>query len=64
MINTPDIDPCDAARITNRGALLYTIGVRGFYLSVPIILWLFGPLWMVTGTVILVLVLSRMDRAL
>jgi uncharacterized membrane protein len=32
--------------ILNRGALHYTFGLRGFYLAIPVALWLFGPLWM------------------
>lgn len=64
MINTPGIEPEDAARVTNRGALYYTIGVRGFYLAVPVTLWLFGPMWMAVGALVLIAVLGRMDRAL
>ena len=67
MINIPET--CDAAvniesvtAILNRGALHYTLGMRGFYLAVPMTLWLFGPLWMMFGTLILLVVLYRLDR--
>jgi len=49
-------------KVINHGALHYTIGMRGFYLSVPLALWLFGPLWMLAGTLVLIAVLYRLDR--
>lgn len=67
MINTSQ--PNDATvsaqavtQVLNHGALHYTIGMRGFYLSVPLALWLFGPVWMLAGSVVLVAVLYRLDR--
>jgi uncharacterized membrane protein len=48
--------------VLNHGALHYTIGMRGFYLSVPLALWLFGPIWMLTGGLLLLAVLYRLDR--
>jgi hypothetical protein len=34
----------------------------GGYLPVPLALWLFGPLWMLAGSLVLVTVLYRLDR--
>ena len=48
--------------VVNHGALHYTIGMRGFYLSVPLALWLFGPIWMLAGSLVLITVLYRLDR--
>lgn len=48
--------------VINHGAQHYTIGMRGFYLSVPLALWLFGPIWMLAGSLVLVTVLYRLDR--
>ncbi len=48
-------------RDLEHGALHYTLGMRGYYLSIPLTLWLFGPLWMLAGTVLLVLLLRRID---
>jgi uncharacterized membrane protein len=67
MINTIDEnDPALSAEtvteVLNHGALHYTIGMRGFYLSVPLGLWTFGPIWMLTGTLVLIGVLYRLDR--
>ena len=49
-------------QVLNHGALHYTIGMRGFYLSVPLALWLFGPIWMLAGSLLLITVLYRLDR--
>lgn len=49
-------------RILNHGALHYTIGMRGFYLSIPLALWLFGPIWMLAGSIAIVAVLYRLDH--
>jgi uncharacterized membrane protein len=49
-------------QVLNHGALHYTIGMRGFYMSVPLALWLFGPIWMLAGSLVLVAVLFRLDR--
>ena len=49
-------------QVINHGALHYTIGMRGFYLSIPLALWLFGPVWMLTGSLVVVAVLYRLDR--
>ena len=31
-------------------------------LAVPFTLWIFGPTWLLIGTIILVIVLSKLDR--
>ncbi len=67
MINTfqhSDVTVSEEAvtQVLNHGALHYTIGMRGFYLSVPLALWLFGPIWMLAGSLVLVAVLYRLDR--
>ena len=67
MINTnahndPTISAEVVTKALNHGALHYTIGMRGFYLSVPMALWLFGPVWMIAGSVVLVTVLYKLDR--
>jgi len=67
MINTFEQDDATVSeeavtQVLNHGALHYTIGMRGFYLSVPLALWLFGPIWMLIGTLVLVAVLYRLDR--
>lgn len=58
----PTVTPEVVASVLNQGALHYTLGMRGFYIAVPVGLWLFGPLWMLTGAIVLVWSLNKLDR--
>ncbi len=58
----PTVTPEGVAEVLNQGALHYTLGMRGFYLAVPVGLWLFGPVWMLAGAIVLVWVLNKLDR--
>ena len=67
MINVPStlahkITPDYITGILNRGMMHYTLGMRGYYLGVLLVLWLFGPIWMLLGTVVMLLVLHHLDR--
>jgi len=67
MINVPStlahkITPEYISRILNKGMIHYTMGMRGYYLAVLLFLWLFGPIWMLIGTVVMVMVLYHLDR--
>jgi uncharacterized membrane protein len=67
MINVPfnlahKITPEYITEILNRGMLHYTMGMRGYYFSVLLFLWLFGPIWMLIGTVVMTITLSHLDR--
>jgi len=67
MINVPStlahkITPEYVTEILNRGMLHYTMGMRGYYFSVLLFLWLFGPIWMLLGTVVMTIVLAHLDR--
>jgi uncharacterized membrane protein len=67
MINVPStlahkITPEYISGILNRGMMHYNLGMRGYYLGVLLILWLFGPIWMLLGTVVMLLVLYHLDR--
>lgn len=48
--------------IMERGSRHYFIGMRGYYLSVPLLLWMLGPFWLLFGTLALLLVLFFLDR--
>ena len=62
MSNLPDKNiEHELTEEMEKGALHYALGMRGFYLSIPFILWLFGPLWMLFGSIVLVLVLRKVD---
>jgi len=67
MINVPStlahkITPDYITNILNRGMMHYTMGMRGYYISVLLFLWLFGPIWMLIGTIILTVILHHLDR--
>jgi len=57
------ISPAHVAEFLNRGGKYYSVGQRAFYYLVPLVFWLFGPLFMVAVTVILIAVLFQVDRA-
>jgi uncharacterized membrane protein len=48
--------------VINTGSFHYTLGMRGYYLAIPFGLWLFGPIWMLAGTVVMIVVLYKLDR--
>lgn len=67
MINLPvdssmEITVEDVIQILDRGGTHYTLGMRGYYLAIPLALWLIGPLWLLAGTLLLITILYRLDR--
>ncbi len=69
MINVPltmnhkMISPRHVAITLNRAGRFYSIGMRAFYFTVPLVFWLFGPHFMLGATLVLLPVLYRLDRA-
>lgn len=49
------------AATLKRAANHYTLGMRAYYLAIPLSLWLFGSLWFCTGSLLLVLILFYLD---
>ena len=67
VINVPNGGEMAVARVVNlleRGARHHTLGVRGFFFGIPLALWLFGPLWMLSSALVLVILLYRLDHHL
>lgn len=68
MINVPAglaqgaLSPEQVARRLNRAGNLFAIGMRAFFFAVPLVFWLFGPLFLVAATAGLVFALHRLDR--
>jgi len=68
MINVPlslehkAISPEHVATHLNRGGAYYSIGMRAFYYTVPLVFWLFDPLLMLISTAALLTLLVRVDR--
>lgn len=50
------------AFLLDRSALYYTYGMRAYWMAVPLVFWLFSPLLMVAGAVVVVALLFRLDR--
>jgi len=69
MINVPlelnhkMITPAHVATHLNRAGGFYSTGMRAYYFLVPLVFWLFGPIFMLVSTIALLLVLYRLDRA-
>ena len=68
MINAPQDQglvaayPAHVSAHLNRAGHFYSIGMRAYYYTVPLLLWLFGPHLMLAGTVALVVSLHFLDR--
>jgi uncharacterized membrane protein len=69
MINVPlarnhkMIRPQHVATHLNRAGKFYSVGMRAYYIAVPLVFWLFGPHFMLLSTLVLILTLYRLDRA-
>ena len=50
------------SKTLNRGAMHYHYGMRAYYISIPLVLWLLGPTWLLLGSVVVTFVLQRLDR--
>ena len=52
----------DIATIMNRAGRFYTIGMRAYFFAVPLVFWLFGPLFMLVaalGTLAMMIVIEK-----
>ena len=69
MINVPltkgleALAPRRVADYLNRAGTYYTLGMRGFFICVPLVFWFFGPHFMLAATVALIVALHYLDRA-
>jgi uncharacterized membrane protein len=69
MINVPTtahdraFTPSHVALHLNRAGAFYAVGMRAYYVAVPLVFWLFGPHFMLLSTVLLVPILFYLDRA-
>jgi uncharacterized membrane protein len=68
LLNVP-VDSHDFARPAyvasqlNRAGRFYSIGMRAYYLLVPLLFWLFGPHFLVIAMLLLVWVLYHLDHS-
>ena len=59
----PLITPRYVADFLHRAASHYSMGMRAYYFTVPLLFWLFGPHLLVVSTLVLLIFLYRLDRA-
>lgn len=66
LINVPAsgkrVAPQKTVQVLNRASMYYMAGMRAYYFTVPLVLWVFGPVWMLVGTIVLLLVLHHLDH--
>lgn len=62
-LNHKMITPAHVATHLNRAGRFYSLGMRAYYFLVPLVFWLFGPHFMLVATIVLLVVLYRIDRA-
>ena len=48
----------------NQAALYYNLGMRGYYTSVPLVLWLLGPTWMLAAAAVITFVNYKLDHGI
>ena len=69
MINVPlrlnhkMLTPTHVATHLNRAGYFYSLGMRSYYYLIPLVFWLFGPHFMLAATIVMLIVLYRIDRA-
>lgn len=55
-------DPTAAVQAIRRGAGAYNVGMRSYYVSIPLMLWLLGPIWFLLGAVTMTFLIYRLDH--
>lgn len=55
--------PHYVSRLLNRSGAYYSLGMRGYYISVPLVFALFNPYYMVVASIGLIVALYHIDRA-
>ncbi|MCW8931828.1 MAG: DUF599 domain-containing protein [Gammaproteobacteria bacterium] len=67
LINIPEnydlsINSNNIVTAINQGAQCYNLGMRGYYLSLPLSFWLLGPIWMFCCTLLVTFVVYKLDH--
>jgi uncharacterized membrane protein len=69
MINVPEhnahhsLSPKAVGRRLHRAGNMFAIGMRAFFVAIPLVFWLFGPYFLLISSIGLVLTLHRLDRS-
>lgn len=69
LINVPETPGCQitpkvVSDTVNRGARHYSIGMRSYYVAIPTVIWLLGPLWLLLATLVMTRLSWRLDHGL
>jgi len=51
-------------KVIDRGTTHYALGMRAYYLAVSFVLRLFGPTWMLGGSMVITAILYKVDRVI
>jgi uncharacterized membrane protein len=67
LINVPEgedaaINPDTVVGAINRGAHSYNLGMRGYYVAVPVTLWVLGPTWFFFSSLIVTYAVHRLEH--
>lgn len=70
MLNVPQSDQAEnpvlahdnVANRLNQAGYMVAVGMRAFFFAIPLVFWLFGPLFLIAATIGLVITLYRLDR--
>lgn len=69
MINVPEHDahhmlsPHAVARRLHRAGHMFAVGMRAFFIAIPLVFWLFGPYFLVVSALGLIVALYHLDRS-
>jgi uncharacterized membrane protein len=69
LINVPQNPECQitpelVSNTINRGARHYSTGMRSYYVAIPTVLWLLGPIWLFLAALVMTRLSWRLDRGL
>ncbi|MEP7182762.1 MAG: DUF599 domain-containing protein [Betaproteobacteria bacterium] len=59
----PGLAPREVAHRLIRAGHFYSVGMRAFFVAVPLVFWLFGPLYLVVATIGLVIAMHWLERS-
>lgn len=51
-----------AIRALSRGAGAYNLGMRCYFVAIPLALWLLGPIWLLAGAVVMTVLIYQLDH--
>lgn len=61
--NAPGLTPEYVNEFIYRSQNFFTLGLRGYYFSFPLLLWIFGPIPMFVCTIVMIFLLCSLDKA-